>query len=350
MYLFYYLFIVFLGFIADFSRNRIISNASLYLVFIICTLIGGFRSWNVGQDTKNYIFIIDNIEYYNISNLEPFFLYLNKILNSLFSGDLRYTILFLLISGLTWFFFLLGAKQKSISVGILLTILFGHMNAFFDQFNAIRQLLALSIVFYGTTFLLNNKYKKFIFFVLIGSLFHYTSLLSLVFIPIYKFKKYWKTIILISFIFLLFFIEYIFGYLISFSSKYNDYEDIGLTGNYIGNGIFVFNILILVLLLLFKNYVSKSFKDDYFYFLILVCISFIFQLITFYNSIGGDVIVRASYYFSLGYIFLINYIFMSMKAGHKIIFWFFIILLIFVKFFFILNGSTLEVYSILDYR
>lgn len=350
MYLFFYFLVLFLSFISDFIRNNLIQKIALILIFIICTFFSGLRSIDVGADTINYAYIVDNLEYYDFFLLEPLFLILNQLVNLFFSGDLRYTIIFLITSGLTWLFFLRGARKQSISIGVLLLVLFCQMNVFFDQFNAIRQLLALSIVFFAMQYLPSQNYRKFILWIFVSSLFHYTAILSLVLLPIYLFKNYWKSIILFSFFAILFFSRYAFEYVILLNSKYDSYRDEDLSNNYIGNGIFLLNSLILIFIILFRNYVRSEYKSNYNFFLVIVGIAFLFQLSMFYNSIGGDVVVRISYYFLLGYVFLFNYIYNSIKSGQKIFFWFLMFVVLSFKFLLILNSSSLESYSILNYR
>lgn len=350
MYILFYFLVTFLGFISDFVRNKIVQRITLPSILFICATFSGLRSIDVGADTVNYVYIIDNLEFYNFSLLEPLFLILNQVVNLVFNGSFRYTVMFLIVSGLTWLFFLRGAREQDISIGILLLVLFGHMNVFFDQFNAIRQLLALSIVFFSIQYLINKSYKKFIFLIFVSSLFHYTAILGLTLIPIYLFKKYWKAIILFSFFFLFLLSRYAFEYVLLLNSKYDSYKDAELSNNYIGNGVFLFNLLIFAFFIFCKKYVRSEFRANYGFFLVVVAVAFSFQLSMFFNSIGGDVIVRVSYYYLLGYVFLTNYVYMSIKSGQKIFFWLLVFLVFSFKFLLILNSSSLESYSILNYR
>lgn len=67
---------------------------------------------------------------------------------------------------------------------ILLWVYIGG-NILIMQQNLVRQFIAVAIFLYGFTSLMNNNNKKFIILVLLSSLFHYSAIINIIFLPIH---------------------------------------------------------------------------------------------------------------------------------------------------------------------
>lgn len=349
MYLAYYFILIFLSFFYDFSKWKIYKKILILLLFSFVFLFAGMRSSDIGTDTNNYAYIIDNLKNYNISVLEPLFYILLKSIDKIFYGELRYVVLFCFFSFFTWFAFFKSIVANKISVGLFFIVGFSQTNLFFDQFNTIRQLLSMSIVFFALPLIFNKKYTKYYIYIIFASLFHYSALIALLFPLLYFFKNYWKTVVIVSAFLLYFLYEFIFKFFILINERYDSYKEEALVVNFIGNGALIFNLLILILVFSFKKKVSLKFSNQYDFFLILVTIGFVFQLLISYLNVGGLAAIRSTYYFLFGYIFLLNYIYYSIQDRQRMFFWFICFILFSIKFLFLLNATSLPAYSMLDY-
>jgi hypothetical protein len=128
-------------------------------IFILVCL-AGFRATSVGTDTLTYKRVFDaiqlgipTIEAIESSPQEPGFAFLMLTVKQ-FGGD--FTSFLFVTSALTVFavFWGLARVSKNFTLSVLLYIL---MSAYLEQFNGIRQALAVSIIFLASTFIAKNK-------------------------------------------------------------------------------------------------------------------------------------------------------------------------------------------------
>jgi len=152
--------------------------------------------WDMATDWEPYklFFTLQSYEEFFSSELkfEIGYVYLNRI-SLLISEDYS---LFLIIHAAIFFILLtLGLKKYTIYPTLALFI---YISIFYGMTGSNRQLLAVCIGFYGTTFLLKNNWKKFLLCVFIAFLFHNSALLLLIYLLLNReFKRYQIIVFLI---------------------------------------------------------------------------------------------------------------------------------------------------------
>lgn len=230
--------------INDFRESKINLKYQPWLVtLVLMTVILGLR-YRVGTDYMNYIHIFELYK----SGAKPIgveigYELLNKII--LFFG-LNFWGVFFISSAITNYFVLKTFHEKSYNFFLSVYILFGIGFIFF-QTNGIRQALAISLIFYGTKYLIDKNFKKYLLFCLLASLFHISALIM---IPVYwfsriKLKKF--IVILILLIGLIFFVfpsnlEYILSNILHYLTPtfYRNYlTEIFSNKGAINTGLFV---------------------------------------------------------------------------------------------------------------
>ena len=175
---------VFFAWIYQKKANTIFGKIICFLfIIIVPVLVSGFRD-NVGIDFKSYK------SYYNIlaklyengnvfgTNIEIGYVLLNVLAKIIFNNPQGIFIL----SSLVFVSFSIGGIIKfkdKISMPIA-TLIF--MTFFYSaSFNAIRQLLAVSIIFYALSYAMERKLFKYMLFVFLAFLFHETALIGVLF-------------------------------------------------------------------------------------------------------------------------------------------------------------------------
>lgn len=266
----------------------------LFICIMQMTFIVGFR-FNVGRDFLSYERVYYNIK--NFGSLEIGYLWLNKLLNYF---DIPFVGLNVCMALLT-FIFLIKAISKMTVDYTLSIYLYISLFFFYHAMNQTRQGLAISIGLYAISFLSEGRNKRFIFWILIGSLFHASILIMipLIFLCDVSVDKKMVTVYLsVPLIF-------IAGYglvlkLISYT-KYSIY----IRSNYDMRGLWstianllVRIIMIIIVMILMKN-TRKSKKENSLLHMAFLCT--IFQVMAIYSSIFG----RVTTSFFIAYIILI---------------------------------------------
>lgn len=165
-----------LGVIVD--KRRIGAFDALGLLLMV--LFAGLRH-NVGTDYPAYLIIYRNINDLHI-DWEHFLSgeyafralnYLTKIL----IGSLGDYVIFVVVAAMTYIPIYIQLKQRSYKkIPIYLTVYF--LFGFYTMaFNISRQWIAISVLFVGVSYLIDNKLRNFIFSVLLAGLFHQTAFL-----------------------------------------------------------------------------------------------------------------------------------------------------------------------------
>lgn len=350
MYLLYYFGVIFLSFLIDFTKTHYLKDFLLKpCLFLLLFIFVGFRSSDVGTDTLNYIFILDNFQYYNFSNLEPIPYYINYILLNTFNGPFIYFFNFLIISFFTWYFFFKAINKMKVSFGVFFVIMFAQLGFFYDQFNTIRQFFALSVCFYALSFLLDNYFKKYFLWIIFASLIHYSAIICILFfIPKLLIKKF-NILIFFSFISLYLFSNYIPDFLFSSDLKYAVYIAEDEKNNLIGNGSLLFNTLFLFLAIFFIQKVNELDKDYYKFFLYLVLCAYFVQFLIYVNPLLSGSLFRLVNYLNVGYVFLYSYVFFSFKGYARLLCWLLVFIFLSLKFVYTFGFVNMAQYSILDY-
>jgi hypothetical protein len=159
-----------------------------YLVFIfsLIALVSSLRCISVGTDTRQFCNAYIEIGYLSwdwVFNLrfEPGFITLCKLLN--YASD-SYQLLLFASSCFVALSFARFIYKNSDNV-VTSTVVFYCM--FFAQsMNAMRQYMAVAVLLFGIEFLKEKKYAGFLIAALAAMMFHYSAILCVVYIVIYK--------------------------------------------------------------------------------------------------------------------------------------------------------------------
>lgn len=150
---------------------------------LIPILVSGFR-YGVGTDYFNYINIFNTHvnmitgSFIENNGLAEFGYFLLEKISYALTGDSR--LVFLSMSFMTVAFFYLGMRKYTLRYPGLVFFLY-LLTIFPMSMNAVRQGVAMSIMFYAFTFILDKKPLQYTLLSLAASLFHISALLLLPF-------------------------------------------------------------------------------------------------------------------------------------------------------------------------
>ncbi|MFQ7469741.1 EpsG family protein [Amedibacillus dolichus] len=180
--------------------NRTKKKSYLWLLIILLTILSGFRARTVGVDTLSYYSDIECGFPYDWRFEEEGFRFIANIIMD-YTHNPQW--LFVFCAFITNSFILVrlwdfkNEARFDFMVFLYLCIFYGN------TMNIMRQAMAVALVFYGTRYLKENKYHKFLLFLLIAFTFHRTALLSIAYILInlwFSMSKNQKKIFAIPFI------------------------------------------------------------------------------------------------------------------------------------------------------
>lgn len=196
----------------------------LSIVFIEFVFIAGFRAWNIGNDTLNYIntFILSS-HYPELfhSYMEKGYLWYNEFL-SFFSHNPQ-TVLIAnacVITGAILVFI------RKYSPNILLSLLLFTVLQFGDTMNIMRQYLAVAIVLLSIPFVIKRQFVLFLLCCLVASLFHTSALLAIGLYFLYNLPcktRYIFSCLVATFLIFVF-LSPILDRIIAFTGRYDTYK------------------------------------------------------------------------------------------------------------------------------
>lgn len=188
-YSFFFLFLIVFTFVLNsFTRNY--SNGRkhfCFIVFLLLFLLSALRGETVGGDLKrylpefNYVASVTNvIDFIKEATHEPLYLLYIKLLTFVSDSPRCFLVgtSLLSLAGPIYMFY----KHSNDPISSVL-IYFG-MGYYTNTFNNVRQSLALSIVFFSISYLINRDFRKFLLLVIVASLFHYSAIIMLALYPL----------------------------------------------------------------------------------------------------------------------------------------------------------------------
>lgn len=250
---------------AELTNNKLIFHFCLFISFFILFFTYGFRNFSAIDD-PSYIRIFENVsffgwfEYFKLSTIEPGYLILNYIVN-LFTDNYLYMQLISSFIPLFLFYYAINKYKNMISlpmaVFLLCSILYYQMLAV----ALVRMFIAISIIFLALDHIPKRRPIKYMFLILIATLFHYSSFIMIIFAYFAINKEnlsrkvtrvYTALFILSPFAFIL------IGKLIV-PLLGNRYQQYGVVDSFISFNFSTFSTIPLLILLLFFY---KKFKDE----------------------------------------------------------------------------------------
>lgn len=269
---------------------------------LIPILVGALR-YQVGTDYPTYVDLYHAFSSLSMSDyfaLQPFGLEMGMYLISRLTSSVASApyLMFAVFSTLTVVFFYLGMRRYTEHHYAMLFFLF-LMVVFPISFNLVRQGLAISIVFYAFSFIMDRRVWRYVVWMLVAALFHKSVL---VLMPIYflvRFVKpdrlnHIKFIMSVGLAAVVIYVAapFVFNALLSLPifSKYDIYQAMPGEGD---NKVFYLKAIMLVAVLFLYSRIADGKHSKYF--LIFV----VFELVL--TSIGFDsaFLKRIALYFAL---------------------------------------------------
>ncbi len=215
----------FLVIISAFSFQYLDNKKAFFLVSFTLMLFAGMR-YDLAWDYWNYY----NAIKYNTSLVEDFELFERFLIY--ICQKLEYPQLFFMVNAFfTVLFTNWGIKKMSINPKYSYLVYICIPVLYLSSLSTVRYALAMSMIFWGLSFLENKKPFKYIIILTLSFLVHQSSLIAILFIPLYyvKINRINNVILYIVFFF---FSNIIIGLIpllgnLSFMEKYTRYVNLG---------------------------------------------------------------------------------------------------------------------------
>lgn len=326
-------------YISGITKNKILKFLSVAIAILLPSILAGLRDYSIGTDVNLY----GNIWFENACNANGYLEYVQYA--SWGSIGVGYATLNYIVAMFTnnahWFYFLLNLiTNLFIYFGLrrnknVCSIPIGFMVYYFVFYciflNALRQSLAVAIIFWGFYFIQNDKFIKYVFTVIFASLFHSTALIAFALYVIHwLMNRKNRNLIKIMLVVSVTFVSLEFWNILEFLSKYgliSERYGAYLNSSSQGGGVIIriiFYGTFCFLLYFFSNFPQNSqLENDFKVFnLISVLLSFL--------AIREAQSVRIVMYFDIYLIYYCPYVLRSnlIAKKDKIFFQFIIIILI----------------------
>ncbi|KAA1185334.1 EpsG family protein [Paenibacillus sp. B2(2019)] len=303
------------------GSNRVKERIFVIIAFTSIFFVSGFRNINVGTDTKQYQQIFSTVANIDITNLfkvyrsEHGYLLLNKILSRFTVDPQAITIL---TSAIIIYAFAVFVYYNSDNVYIS-TFLFLTTFYFCISLNASRQFISVALLCNSFYFFKKGKIKSFLAIILLSSMFHLSSILFILILPLKLIKPKPKnfiyiTIISFSLCFLLMFSNNI---ILNLLSHYDVYQGTQFFAGKAVRGTYIIWISQLCLAIISIYFLAREKKlleiidrNELFYLSIFMVFSVVIGLI------GTKIFIfsRMAYYFGVFMIIFIPKILIKLKG------------------------------------
>lgn len=255
--------VIILGLILEKKNKKIYS----VIVCILFTLVAALRSYNIGNDTLNYILSFNNVlqrfELYGFNafskiRFENGYILLMLIFRTITAN---YTIYFIFVHAFINYSFCRFIRKNSDNMCFSFTIFF-LLRFFFSEMNIMRQFIAIAIFLFAIDCIIEKKLLKYITLIITASLFHKSALFLL---PVYsldriQLNRKQKIIFIMASLIIYTFLYSILLRIVSSIGVYEGYFEEFYNSNEIGsliNFIMQFTIFIFVSILI-KNTETKE--------------------------------------------------------------------------------------------
>ena len=305
----------------DFSTNTFQTHSSkvfypfAFLSFFVLFSVSALRD-NVGMDYQIYLGAFLDVNNNTLTEtqknwLSPGYRLLCKIVG-LFGAE-NYILMFAVTAFITLslFYIAICKLSNNWTMSIYLLICFC---LYYQTFNQVRQMLAISITFYALTYLKENQVKKYILAIIIAALMHTSAIVMLVLIIVRKWEMNKKIIFLYLSGGIIAYIGFdVIIYLLSFTnygrtylnwSKYNTSFELSSILNLIIRISFL-----IICLCYYKETVKRVPYTKILYNEVVICT--ILQLLTLKSYLFG----RVTTYFFVPYIVLIPEVVITIKKS-----------------------------------
>ena len=174
--------------LANATRQQVKNKCLIVVIFLALFGVSACRI-AIGHDYWEYTEIFNLIAQERHVSSEFGFNYIVKWIQQLFGYD-QYLPVFAFFSIVTVFFFVRALRDQGnyFAFSLFLLMTGGY---YFNSLNSVRYYLALAIALFSMKYVLRGEYGKFIFWVLIGMMFHKSLLLV---VPVYLVAKFLASI------------------------------------------------------------------------------------------------------------------------------------------------------------
>ena len=335
------LFILF-GFL--FSNKK---NTKIYVFFcvIFLVLIAGLRHESVGVDTHTYVWKYIDAKYMDYSeiwsNKEALYYSFQTFLSKQ-----SFSPTFFLCAAALLFYPIVGIFiYKYSRIPAMSILLFLSMGYFYFSMTGMRQTLGLGFLLLSLIFILKKQYIKGIIYISIASLFHITSLIYLIVIPISfisqsKLKTYF-VILISTMIVIVFFAGFLLFYFANLIWDDGRYTEINPQGGFT-------TLLLLIAIAIFcykclkKEFFAQNQNNSDFQLLKIMLVGIPLQTLTIY---AADAFRLAMLFHITSIIVLPNAVASIRDRNLKSICIFLIIILLLIEYYmFTSNGAGIQPY------
>lgn len=299
MYLYYIFFIsVFIfSMILERKKRRLsahsIKSVSWNLLIWYVTLLFGLRGVNTGADTIQYYRMYEDslVNYLNIEGgVEPGYLIITHAIGLIVPNS---KIFMYIISALIVWLVMETMRRYQASINICISLVMYIAIFYFQAFNVMRIYLSAAILLYFIGYLLDGKYKNYLFVILFCTTIHMTSIVML--LPLFatwmyrKNKKYTIIGMLLLILSLgplsLYFADYI--QIARYASYLENAKD-----NQVGVGFMLYFEYLPFFYLLYCFWKYKKIKDTWTDLsIVLIMTGFFVRLLAYYVPIAGRLYV-----------------------------------------------------------
>ncbi|GAB6137390.1 EpsG family protein [Halanaerobaculum tunisiense] len=304
------------------QRYYFLKKAIWCLLIITPPVIISSIRYNVGTDYQAYVRIFKQINFVKFSRIwpkyinEPLYFVLNKVAYFLFEKPLS---IFFLSSFLIHLFIIFGIDffKDKISIPIALFVYYSMHFAF--GLNGIRQMIAMSIVFFSLRYIYKKELLKYFLFIIIATMFHNSAAICLFFYLLVniRYKKYnlLKNIIYYFSILLTPLITNFFLNLLLKIDLFSSYSHYLINDIDLGVGFLLHILPIIIPIFIFKK--SIIYKNKFFEPIInLSLLNIPFKYVGYFSNWGG----RLSLYTNMLYYILVPLVISSVRnRANKIV-------------------------------
>ena len=170
-------------------KFKVVNATSTLLIFFTFAL-----SYKNGFDWPSYVNLLEHVANSKITDLfqlvtdykmEPLFVLLSYIAVLFSTSLISLQVLVNVVSG---FFYYMGLNNLKLNAGYFYALIY-FVNLLRLQTSTFRQAIAVAVCFYAFSILTKGETKKFSGYVLVGSLFHHTALISFLVLPLYTLDR-----------------------------------------------------------------------------------------------------------------------------------------------------------------
>lgn len=312
-------------------------------------LLTGLRASNIGNDTQTYYNFFNTID---VNNWEQAFnIYFEKgyvLLNLIVkmfcnNGQAIILITSFIETFLFMRFILLYSKNKYVSVWLYFTML-----SLMDSMNIIRHFLAVGIILFGIKYVIKRNFKKYIFIVILATIFHETAIISLILYFIYDIKFKFKNIAIMSFLGMIsfFILERIINVILIYFPNYSSYITRIGTNNLASK----INFLINLILVIWGGFILKRYKISMSNFEKYVFLTMIMATILSFVSIKMNILGRLNIFFDIYILIYIPLMLNFIKNKKEKIFMCYVITNLTLMHFIIILYFRADWYGVIPYK